>query len=59
MMLLGMKDKNMIAHLRGTIGIEYTHHDIQNKLLNIMPRNILLSKLKTIRKKKMFFNNVR
>lgn len=55
MMLLGMKDKNMIAHLRGTIGIEYTHHDIQNKLLNIMPRNILLSKLKTIRKKKNVF----
>ena len=52
MMLLGTKDGSIIAHLDGTIGNKYyTHHDIQNELLNIMSRHVLFSKLKTICKK--------
>ena len=54
MMLLETKDESIIAHLGGTIGNKYTHHDIQNELLNIMSRHILLSKLETIRKNIFF-----
>ena len=54
MMLLGTKFESRIAHLDGTIGNKYTHHDIQNELLNIMSRHVLLSKLETIRKIYLF-----
>ena len=50
MMLLGTKGESIIAHLDGSIGNKYTRHDIQNELLNIMSRHVLLSKLETIRK---------
>ena len=59
MMLLGTKDESTIAHLEETIGNKYTHHDVQNELLNIMSRHVFLSKLETIRKKQFFFNNDR
>ena len=55
MMLLGTKDESMIAHLDGTIGNKYTHLDIQNEFLYIIPRHVLLSKLETIRKNVFFF----
>ena len=58
-MLLGKKDESIIAHLEGTIGNKYTHHDIQNELLNVMSRRVLLSKLEAIRKNVFFFNNGR
>ena len=59
MMLLGTKDESIIAHLDGTIGNKYTHHDIHNELLNIMSRHVLVSKLETICKNVFFFNNGR
>ena len=49
-MLIGRKDESIIAHLGGTLGNKYTHHDMQNELLNIISRHVLLSKLETIRK---------
>ena len=55
MMLLGTKDESIIAHLDGTIGNKYTHHDIHNELLNIMSRHVLVSKLETICKNVFFF----
>ena len=54
MMLLGTKDESIIAELDRTIGNKYTRHGIQNKLLNIMSRHVLLSKLETIRKNVFF-----
>ena len=48
MMLLGTKDESIIAHLDWRIGNKFTHCDIQNELLNITSRLILLSKLETI-----------
>ena len=54
MMLLGTKDKSVVAYLDGTIGSKYTHHDIQNELLNITSRHVLLSKLEAIRKNNVF-----
>lgn len=54
MMLFGTKDESKIAHLDGTIANKYTHHDIQDELLNILSRHILLSRLETIRKKIFF-----
>ena len=48
MMLLGTKDESIIAHLDRRIGNKFTHCDIQNELLNITSRLILLSKLETI-----------
>ena len=53
-MLLGTKDESIIAELDRTIGNKYTRHGIQNKLLNIMSRHVLLSKLETIRKNVFF-----
>ena len=57
MMLLGTKDESIIAHLDRRIGNKYTHCDIQNELLNITSRLILLSKLETFHN--FFFNNGR
>ena len=51
LMLLEMKGENIIAHLDGTIGNKFTHHDIHNESLNIMSRHVLLSQLETICKK--------
>ena len=48
MMLLGTKDESIIAHLDRRIGNKFTDCDIQNELLNITSRLILLSKLETI-----------
>ena len=59
MMLLGTKDESIIAQLDGTIGNKYTRHGIQNKLLNIVSRHVLLYKLETIWKNVFFFNNGR
>ena len=59
MMLLGTKNECIRAHLDGTIENKYTHHNIQNELLNIMSRHDLLSKLETIRKIVFFFSNDR
>ena len=59
MMLLGTKDKSVVAYLDGTIESKYTHHDIQNELLNITSRHVLLSRLEAIRKNNFFFNNGR
>ena len=53
-MLIGRKDESIIAHLGGTLGNKYTHHDMQNELLNIISRHVLLSKLETIRKNIFF-----
>ena len=53
-MLIGRKDESIIAHLDGTLGNKYTHHDMQNELLNIISRHVLLSKLETIRKNIFF-----
>ena len=53
-MLIGRKDESIIAHLDGSLGNKYTHHDMQNELLNIMSRHVLLSKLETIRKNIFF-----
>ena len=36
MYLLGTKYKNIIDHFDGKVGHKYNHHDVQNKLLNIM-----------------------
>ena len=58
MMLLGTNDKRIIVHMDGTLGNKHTHHGIQNELLYIMSRHVLLSKLETIRKN-FFFNNSR
>ena len=44
----------MIAHLNGRLVNKYTHHDIENELCNIMSRQVLLSKLETIRKNVFF-----
>ena len=44
----------MIAHLNGRLVNKYTHHDIENELWNIMSRQVLLSKLETIRKNVFF-----
>ena len=59
MMLLGTKDESIIAELDRTIGNKYTRHGIQNKLLNIVSRHVLLYKLETIWKNVFFFNNGR
>ena len=59
MMLLGTKNECIRAHLDGTIGNKYVHHNIQNELLNIMSCHDLLSKLETIRKIVFFFSNDR
>ena len=53
-MLIGRKDESIIDHLGGTLGNKYTHHDMQNELLNIISRHVLLSKLETIRKNIFF-----
>ena len=53
-MLPGTKDESVVAYLNGTIGSKYTHHDIQNELLNITSRHVLLSKLEAIRKNNVF-----
>ena len=53
-MLIGRKDEIIIAHLDGSLGNKYTHHDMQNELLNIISRHVLLSKLETIRKNIFF-----
>ena len=47
MMMLGTKDESIIADLDGTIGNNYTHYVIQNELLNIMSRHVLLYKQET------------
>ena len=54
MMLLGTKDESIIAHLDATIRNKYTHHDIQNELLNMMYGHVLLPKLETIDKRVFF-----
>ena len=53
-MLIGRKDESIIAHLDRSLGNKYTHHDMQNELLNIISRHVLLSKLETIRKNIFF-----
>ena len=53
-MLIGRKDESIIAHLDGSLGNKHTHHDMQNELLNIISRHVLLSKLETIRKNIFF-----
>ena len=53
-MLFGTKDESITVYLEGTIWNKYTEHDIQNKLLNIVSRHVLLSKLETIRKSVFF-----
>ena len=54
MFLLGTKDENITAHLNRASGNKYTHHDIQNELLDIMARHVILSKLDDIRKNIFF-----
>ena len=57
--LLGTKDKSIVAHLGGTIGKKYTHHDINNELLNIISHQVFFSKPKTICKNVSLFINGR
>ena len=52
--LLGTKDKNIMDHLDGNMGYKYNHHDVQNKLLNIMGAQVLREKLATIRDRRFF-----
>ena len=42
MVLLGAKDGNIRDHLNKSLGNEYTSHDIQNELLEIMAHQVLL-----------------
>ena len=39
--LLRTKVDSITKHLQGQVGHKYTHHDIQNELLNAMVSNIL------------------
>lgn len=52
--LLGTKDDSIIKHLQGQVGHKYTHHNIQNELLNIMASKVLRVKVSTIRGRKFF-----
>jgi len=52
--LLGAKDDNVIKHLQGQIGHKYTHHNMQNELLDIMASQVLREKLSAIRERKFF-----
>ena len=38
---LGTKGKKIMDHLNGKVGHKYNHHDVQNKLLNIMGAQVL------------------
>ena len=52
--LLATKDDNITKHLEGQFRHKYTHHDIQNELLNIMASNVLRVKILTIRARKFY-----
>lgn len=52
--LLGTKDPNIMKHLDGSVGYKYTHHDIQNEILNIMASHVLRRKLEEIRECRFF-----
>ena len=54
LLLLGAKDDNIIKHLQGQIGHKYTHHNMQNELLDIMASQVLREKLSAIRERKIF-----
>ena len=54
--LLSRKDKNIMDHLDGNMGQKYNHHDVQNKLLDIMAAQVLREKLATIRDHNFFFS---
>ena len=53
MLLLSTKDDNIKTHLASKEH-KYTHHDIQNKLLDLMARQVLRSKVMTIEKNRYF-----
>ena len=52
--LLGTKDKNIRDHVNGNIGHKYSHHDVQNELLNIMGTQVLREKLDVVCGRKFF-----
>lgn len=54
LLLLGTKDENIANRLQGKAGYKYTHHDVQNELLNIMATEVLRSKVSTIQERKFF-----
>ena len=47
MLLLGTKDNNITKNLASKKH-QYIHHEIQNELLDLMDRRVLLSKVRTI-----------
>jgi len=49
LLLFGSKDPNITDHVSGKIGHKYTHHDVQNKLLNLMGAEVLRKRLDVIR----------
>ena len=54
MILLATKDENTQDHLQGSFGRKYTHHDIQNELLEIMAHFVLHGKIEEIRENGFF-----
>ena len=43
LILFGSKDENVADHISGKIGDKYSHHDIQNELLNLMGSEVSVS----------------
>lgn len=54
LLLFGTKDESIANRLQGKAGYKYTHHDVQNELLNIMATEVLRSKVSTIQERKFF-----
>ena len=52
--LLGNKDSSIMDHINGKIGHKYNHHDVQNKLLNLMGAQVLGKKLDTVRERRFY-----
>ena len=52
--LLGNKDSSIMDHIIGKIGHKYSHHDVQNELLNLMGAQVLRKKLDTVRERRFY-----
>ena len=53
LLLLGTKDPTIITNLN-KVRLKYTHHDIQNEILDIMSQHIIREKLREIQKNRFY-----
>lgn len=54
LLLMGTKDESITNRLHEHKGYKYTHHDVQNELLNNMATEVLRLKLSAIQERKFF-----